>query len=336
MSDFSRPLLLEEAQIRTCVDLTPEALDAVEEGFTLLAGGKAIVPPPIGIDVPEREAEIHVKSAFVRGLPVYAVKIASGFYRNVDRGLRSTNGLVIVFGSETGLPLAILFDNGYLTEIRTALAGAIAANYLARAKPRVVGVVGSGSQARYQVRALRLVREFERVLVWGRRPEAAAACAADIERALGVATATADTVGQLVRASDVVITATASRSPLVRAEDLHNGLLVVAMGSDGVGKQELDPRTFARAHKVACDFKSQCFRLGELQHALGAGILNEQSKILELGELTSGRARGRENEDEIAICDLRVRNEITSAIRCDVGVRLRRWQIPGQSHGATS
>lgn len=304
MSEFPAPLLLDEEQIRSCVDLTPGALSAVEEGFTLLAGGKVLVPAPIGIDIPELEAEIHVKSAFVRGLPGYAVKIASGFYRNVDRGLPSTNGLMIVFNSETGVPLAILLDNGYLTEIRTALAGAIAAKYLASATIRTVGVVGSGSQARYQVRALRLVRDFEQVLVWGRRPEAAAACAADIERVLSIEAKAASDVGDLVRESDVVITATASRAPLVRAEDLHDGLLIIAMGSDGIGKQELDPWVFSRAQKVVCDLKSQCFRLGELQHALAAGTIKEQSPILELGELTSGRVRGREGEQEIAVCDL--------------------------------
>ncbi|HXB55654.1 MAG TPA: ornithine cyclodeaminase family protein [Vicinamibacteria bacterium] len=298
------PLLLDEAQIRSCVDLTLEALSAVEEGFTLLAQGKVLVPAPIGIDIPEQEAEIHVKSAFVRGLPGYAVKIASGFYRNAARGLPSTNGLMIVFSSETGVPLAILLDNGYLTEIRTALAGAIAAKYLASATIRTVGVVGSGSQARYQVRALRLVREFEQVLVWGRRPEAAAACAADIEKELGIRAKAAAEVGVVVRASDILITATASRAPLVRAEDLHDGLLIIAMGSDGIGKQELDARIFSRAQKIACDLKSQCFRLGELQHALAGLTMDQQSSILELGELTSGRMRGRENEKQIAVCDL--------------------------------
>jgi ectoine utilization protein EutC len=304
MSELPRPLLLDEPQIRSCVDLTPEALGAVEEGFTLLAQGKVLVPSPIGIDLPEQEAEIHVKSAFVRGLPGYAVKIASGFYRNAARGLPSTNGLMVVFSSDTGAPLAILLDNGYLTEIRTALAGAIAAKHLASARISTVGVVGSGSQARYQVRALRLVRDFDRVLVWGRRPEAAAACAADLEQILGVRAQATGEVGMLVRASDVVITATASRAPIVRAEDVHDGLLIIAMGSDGVGKQELDPQIFSRAQRVVCDLKSQCFRLGELQHALAAGTLTELSPILELGDLTSGRARGRADSREIAVCDL--------------------------------
>jgi ornithine cyclodeaminase len=233
------------------------------------------------------------------------VKVASGFYRNVDRGLPSSNGLVIVFSAETGAPLAILLDNGYLTEIRTALAGAIAAKHLARARIRAVGVLGSGSQARYQVRALRLVREFEEVLVWGRRREAAESCANDLRAALGVTARAVPTASEVVRGSDVVITATAARSPLVGADDLHEGLLIVAMGSDGVGKQELDARVFARASRIVCDLKSQCFRLGELQHALAAGILDERSPaVVELGELTSGRAPGRRDDQEIAICDL--------------------------------
>lgn len=297
-------LLLDEQQIRSCVDLTREALSAVEDGFTRLARGEVLVPPPIGIDVPEREAEIHVKSAYVRGLPGYAVKVASGFYRNVDRGLPSINGLMIVFDAETGAPQALLLDNGFLTEVRTALAGAIAAKYLARESIDTVGVVGTGSQARYQLRALRLVRDFRRVLVWGRRSEAAAVCAADVRSLLGIEARAVAEVSGLVRESDVVVTATASRAPLVRLEDVHDGLLITAIGSDGVGKQELDPRVFSRAQKIVCDLKAQCFRLGELQHGLAAGTLSEQSPIVELGELTSGRVRGREGEREIAVCDL--------------------------------
>lgn len=316
-ANVSNPfLLLNEAEIRSVVDVDADALAAVEDGFARLARGEVIVPPPMGIDVPEREAEVHVKSAYVRGLPGFAVKVACGFYSNAAAGVPVSSGLMMVLSAETGWPLALLLDNAYLTEVRTALAGALAAKYLARTRLKTVGVVGVGAQARFQLRALRLVRDFHEVVVYGRKPEAVRKYASEMSHALGVEVVSARDVAEVVRRSDLVVTATSSRQPLIHAGDLHEGLHVTAMGSDGPGKQELDPAVFARADLVVCDLRSQSERLGELQHAIAANTLLAATPVLELGMLAAGLATGRRRDAEVTVCDLTGVGVQDTAIAC--------------------
>lgn len=297
-------LLLTESMLRSTVRLDAPALAVIEDAFTRLARGDAEMPPPMGIDVREADGEIHVKSAYIRGLPSLAVKIASGFYRNPARGLPTSSGLIALLSAETGFPSALLLDNAYLTDLRTALAGAVAAKHLAPERVEVVGVVGAGVQARLQVEALALVRRFRTVLVWARRSDAAQAYAHEMSDRLRLEVAPCSNVAELVRRADVVITATPSRVALVPADSLHQGLHITAMGSDGPGKQELDPTVLRKADRVVCDQKAQCFRLGELQHALRTGDFSEDSPIDELGELTAGTKPGRRSAREITVCDL--------------------------------
>lgn len=297
-------LILNEREIRACVALDAESLAAVESAFAQMARSEAEVPPPMGIVVPEREGEVHVKSAYLRGHDGFAVKIASGFWRNAAERLPVSSGMMVLLDARTAFPLALLLDNGYLTEVRTALAGAIAAKYLAREAVRTVGLIGAGMQARMQVEALRPVRWFERVLVWTRKPEAARSFAEEMSAKLGVEVSAAASPAEVVRESDVVVTATPAREPLVMAADVHVGLHITAMGSDGPGKQELDPQVLQRADVVVCDRRSQCERLGELQHAIAAGLDIGKMRIVELGDVIVGRAPGRSGAEQITVCDL--------------------------------
>jgi ectoine utilization protein EutC len=309
-------LLLNEAEIRSCVAVDTDALLAVEDGFARLARGEVIVPPPIGIDVPEREAEVHVKTAYASGLPAFAVKVASGFYANAKSGLPVSSGLMLVLSAETGWPQALLLDNAYLTEVRTALAGAIAAKYLAPGSVETAGVIGVGMQARFQLRALKLVRDFRKVVVFGRKPEAVRRIMAELSEELRVEVVPARTPAEVARRCEVVVTATPAREPLIAVADLHEGLHITAMGSDGPGKQELDPRIFPRADLVACDLRSQSERLGELQHALAAGTVTAATAVVELGELAAGKRPGRKNDSQITVCDLTGVGVQDTAIAC--------------------
>ena len=177
----------------------------------------------------------------------------------------------------------------------------MAARYLAPETVRTVGVLGSGAQARYQVRALRLVRDFERVLVSARDAGRTAAYAAQMSESLGLAVE-ATTPETLVRESELVITTTPARSPIVDAAWLHPGLHITAMGADLPGKQELDPEVLRSADRVVCDRREQCLAMGELQHA--AELLEGGNAPIELGELTSGRTPGRQSAEAITVCDL--------------------------------
>jgi ectoine utilization protein EutC len=296
-------LVVRESEIRRLVGLDADALAAVEGAFAKLAAGQADVPPIVGLFVPERQGEVDVKGAYIHGLPSLAVKIASGFFDNARWGLPSGSGLMVVLSAETGYPQAILLDNGYLTDVRTALAGAAAAKALAPERVGTVGVIGAGTQGRFQARALQLVRRFDRVLVHDHSAAAVEAYVREMPAALSVDVVAADPE-TLVRESDVVITCTPSHTPIVRAAWVHPGLHVTAMGADTAEKHELESGVLGRATRLACDLKAQCFARGEFFHALSEGALDRGADVVELGELTSGRRPGRVRADEITVCAL--------------------------------
>jgi ornithine cyclodeaminase len=297
-------LVLREPEIRALID-PASCISAIEQAFTSYAAGRAELPGVIHLDVPEAHGEIHVKAGYLHGGSCWAVKIASGFPGNTALGLSANDGMVIVFDATTGVPAAVLFDNGYLTDLRTAAAGAVAARHLARAEPGVVAVIGTGTQARLQIRMLAEVRTFELLRVWGRRRGAAEAVIRDLGGVLppGVGASVADTPEAAVTGAEVVYTVTASRTPLVRAEWLGPGSLIVAVGSDGADKQELDVGVLAAADRIVADSLAQCRRIGEIHHALDAGMIGE-SQVTELGRVTGGLAPGRASPDERIVCDL--------------------------------
>ena len=294
-------LILTESELRACVGYDAQCLRAIEDAFTWISEGKVEMPPVMHIEVAEHRGDVDIKSACVRGLDHLAVKVASGFFDNPKLGLPSGGAMVVVLNAKTGFCEAVMLDNAYLTDLRTGLAGAVAARYLAPETVHTVGVLGSGAQARYQVRALRLVRDFERVLVSARDTGRTAAYAAQMSESLGLPVE-ATTPEALVRESELVITTTPARSPIVDAAWLHPGLHITAMGSDLPGKQELDPEVLRSADRVVCDRREQCCAMGELQHA--AELLEGGNLPIELGELTSGRTPGRQSPEEITVCDL--------------------------------
>lgn len=297
-------LVLTESELRQCVKIDNEALAAVENAFTWLHEGRVEMPPIMHIAVADHNGDVDIKSAYVRGLDHFAVKMGSGFFDNPKLGLPSSSAMMVMMSAKTGFCEAVLLDNGYLTDLRTGLAGAVAAKHLAPQQVSTVGVIGCGAQARYQIESLKLVRDFDRLLVAGRSPDRLAAYIEEIQHRLGIAVEVAESVDQLVRASQVVVTTTSSSEALIQADCLHAGLHITAMGSDLNGKQELAPEALLQADRVVCDRKSQCFVMGELQHALSAGLLSEESELFELGEMTAGSVQGRISPDDITICDL--------------------------------
>ena len=296
--------ILSEADLRSCVFMDEVALAEVAEGFSKLAKGQVMLPPILRVEIPENHGEVDVKTAYIQGLDSFAIKIASGFFDNRLIGLPTGSGMMILVSAQTGRPIAVLLDNGYLTDLRTGIAGAIAARHLAREKIENVGVIGSGMQARYQVRGMRLVREFKRLFVFGIDPGGVDQYVSAMAAELGIEVIRADSPEVVVREGDVVITTTPSQEPFLESTWLHPGLHITAMGSDAEHKQELFPEVFESVDLVVCDRKTQAFRLGELHHAQAAGSLPPEDEITELGELTSGMKPGRINNDQITVCDL--------------------------------
>jgi ornithine cyclodeaminase len=300
-------LVLREPEIRRLLD-PASCLEAVENAFTAYATGGASLPAVINLDVEESRGEVHIKAGHLRGTPQYAVKIASGFYDNPSRGLPQNDGMVLVFEAQTGVPSALLLDNGFITELRTGSAGAVAAKHLARRDARVVGVVGCGHQARFQLESLALVRPFDEVRIYGRRPDRARACveqlAADPAIPRGCRVTAVREVREAVDGADIVVTVTSSREPLVRAAWLSPGAHVTAVGSDGPDKRELHTDVLRRADLIVADSRSQCLLLGEIHHAVAEGVIPEERIGCELGEITAGKKPGRRSDAEITVCDL--------------------------------
>ena len=278
------------------------AVDVIRGAFRADGEGRTHVPPVINLDVPSGPGEFHIKTAHIEGVPHVAVKIASGFYDNPAKGLPSGCGLMALFDASTGLPAALLLDNGFLTDLRTGAAGAVAADVLARRSIGAVGVIGSGLQARHQVRCLRVVREFSRVVAWSPTPAHLDAYCAEM-RAQGYDTIAARSVEEVCSHADIVITTTPSRVPLVRAEWLRPGVHVTAVGSDSPGKQELDADCLRRADLVVVDRLSQCETFGEAAPAL-AGNLIQRSALVELGRIIAGLLPGRTAENQVTLADL--------------------------------
>lgn len=295
--------ILTEAELRRSAGIDEAGLKVIEDAFTRLSAGKATMPPILRVDIPENNGELDVKTAYLQGLDSFAVKLSSGFFNNNKLGLPSLSGMMILLSTVTGFPQALLLDNGYLTEIRTGLAGALAAKYLAPKTIETAGVIGAGAQARAQMRGLRLVRDFKRLLVFSL--EGVEQYVADMSAEFGLVVIAMDDPGELVRQSQIVVTTTPAKTPHLKAEWLHPGLHITAMGADAEGKQELHTEVLSRADLLVCDRRSQSFRLGELHHGLEAGIISEEDdNIVELGEITSGNHPGRQNDEQITICDL--------------------------------
>jgi ornithine cyclodeaminase len=280
------------------VDLLPGS----EQAFVAYSSGRAVVPPVGELLLPDVRADVHIKYGYIAGEPYYVIKVASGFYGNPEKGLPSSNGLILVFDRSTGALVAILLDEGLLTDLRTGAAGAVAAKHLAPKRVRRIGIVGSGTQARHQLRMLRSVTPCRDVLAWGRHPDRLARYR-DEMASEGFAVATTSDVGDVMASCDLVVTATASHVPLVLRDQLRPGIHITAVGADSPVKQELDPLVLRRADVVVADSRSQCVERGEIAHAVRSRCLRPDD-VVELGAVIAGTAEGRTSEEDITVADL--------------------------------
>mgnify|MGYP002738780601 CR=1 FL=1 len=296
-------VLVSEDELRRVVSMDREGLEAVRLGFAKLSSGEVVQPPIMHIEIAEHNGEVDLKGAYVKGLGSFALKLSSGFFENHKRGLPSASGLMVLVSAETGVPQALLLDNGYLTDVRTGLAGALAAELLAPEAVSTVGILGSGAQARYQLRALTLVRDFERVLVWSRSKANAERYAQEMSAELGrpVSVAGAE---EVVSLSQVVVTTTPALQPVLLREWVHSGQHITAMGSDSAGKNELDPAVLGDADVVVCDHRGQCLQFGELRSAVASGAVPANRRVAELGEVILGERAGRTSADQVTVADL--------------------------------
>jgi len=318
-------LVLTKEEIESVLTLD-EAIAAVEDGFKAFSSGRAEIPFPVALQIADHNGDIHIKPGYIKGYDTYTVKIASGFYDNPKAGLPASHGMLLLFDSKTGYPLCFEVDRCYLTDLRTAAAGAVAARALAKKSVDTVCVIGTGTQARFQIEALSRVRRFSELRVWGRNKQHVRKYAQDMRKVLDAEVVEARTVKDAVTGSEIVVTATMSTAPIVRADWLEAGMHITAMGSDDPGKQELETAVLGKADKVVVDSLKQCARLGELHHALDDGTLEETDVHAELGDVLLGKRPGRESDAEITVCDLTglaVQDVVTSQLVYDRAVKKR-------------
>ena len=275
-----------------------ELIAAMEAGFAAFSRDEVVVPPVGHLGFDEPPGDLHIKYGYIRGDDTFTVKLATGFYRNPERGLSSSNGCILVWSSRTGELRAILQDEGLLTDLRTAAAGAVAAKYLAPSRVQCIGIMGTGIQARVQLEYLKYVTPCRRALVWGRSAERARAVRVE-EFEIGVAA----TAAELASASQIIVTTTASRAWILGVEDVRPGTHITAVGADQEGKQELDPRLFARAAVRSVDSRKQCGAYGDSAYALEAGLVRMED-LLELGQIVQDPSLGRRNDSDVTIADL--------------------------------
>jgi ornithine cyclodeaminase len=244
-----------------------EAIGAMREALIAQARGECDTPMPMHLAILPEEAEIHIKSSYQRGGKHFALKMASGFPRNPERGLSVGNGMMLLASAETGEPIALLADRGYLTDARTAAVSALMARELGR-RDSILGILGTGIQARLQARLHASVLDLRKIFVWGRNPQRVEAYREDMASILPeVAVEKASSPAAVAASARLIVTVTAARDPLLSAGDVRPGSQLSAVGSDSPGKQELDPEILERAALLLVDSRSQCERLGELQHA---------------------------------------------------------------------
>ncbi|MEM8688198.1 MAG: cyclodeaminase [Pseudomonadota bacterium] len=296
--------IVTEAELRSHVGLDLDTVKCVQDAFGALAGGEVVMPPILSMDVAPYNGEVDVKTAYVPGVDSFAIKMSTGFFNNPKLGLPSLGGLMVLFSAKTGVLEALLLDNGYLTDIRTAAAGAVAAQYLARQTAKDVAIIGGGLQARLQLEALCLVRPIERARIWARNANQALQTAEELTGKLGIEVNAADTVEAALEAADIVVTTTPATEPLVMADWLRPGHLIVAMGSDNTHKNEVEPAALGRADLFVCDRQSQCERLGELHHAIETGVFDASEQQVEIAQIITGEKPGRRDEDQLIVCDL--------------------------------
>ena len=259
-----------------------DLISCIEKAFTEYSSGNAIVPPVGTLTFDAPPGDVHIKYGYIRGGRHYVIKIASGFYENPLAGLSSSNGMNLVFNQQNGLAEAFLLDEGYLTDVRTALAGAVVAKYFAPTIVEHIGIVGTGIQARLQLSYLRHVTDCRSAMVWGRNPEQVRDYIDDMGKQ-GFEVTTGSPADIAARCQ-IVVTTTPSKEPLLPLPETTKDMLVTAMGADTPGKQELHPAYIEKATLIAMDSRSQCTGHGEIHKALKNG-LNLDDRFREIGRL---------------------------------------------------
>jgi len=287
-------------QIKSIVK-TIDVIAAMKEGFIQYSNGNTVVPPVGELLFDNPPGDVHIKYGYIKDDDFYVIKIASGFYDNIKLGIPSGQGLMLLFNQKTGQLEAVLLDEGHLTNIRTAAAGALAAKYFAPKKLEAIGIIGNGVQAKLQLLYLQKNNPCNTVWLWGRSKENAQKLKSELEDNFDVNIASTST--EVAQNASLIVTTTPSEIPLLKTEDIKAGMLIMAVGSDTQDKQELESEILKKADLVIADSLPQSKSRGEIYQAVKAGSISEE-KVVELGTAIQDSTLQRTNDEQIIVVDL--------------------------------
>ena len=291
-------LLLDRATVASLLTLD-DCIDAVETAFSEHASGRSLAPQLMHLDADG--GEFHIKAGGLRTTRTYvAVKVNGRFFGNrTNHGLPNILGLILLTDGKTGQPLAVM-ESGHVTRLRTGAATAVAAKYLAKRSSRIATICGAGTQAEIQLRSLTRVLPIERAYVWSRGD--CAPLAARLSTELGIDVQTTKDLTAATQASDVIVTCTQAKHWFLGRRHVGPGTFIAAVGADSPDKQELEPELLTES-SVVCDLVEQCATVGDLHHAIEAGLMRINGVRGELGSIIAGRAPRRADDREVIIFD---------------------------------
>lgn len=297
-----KTLLLKKEEVRRLISMK-EVIAAVEEAYRAFNSGQVIQPPYVGIDLPPHRGEIDFKTGYNQGNEVISMKASSGGFKNnpEEYGVPNGMGTVLLFDGRSGA-LICAMDGSLLTGLRTGACGAVSVKALARKNARRITSIGTGNQARMQIRAIREVMKIEEIHAWDHHAQTLARFKADIESEFDIPVVMASSKQAAVEQADILVTTTRGKGSLVEAAWVKPGTHIVAIGTDQRGKQEFDPEVF-RGAKVVVDSTVQCVEKGETQHPIARNIMTAGDIHAEIGEILLGRKPGRESDEEITLFD---------------------------------
>ena len=287
--------ILQLQEIKKRINL-PKIIQMQEEGFKAFSQGKVSIPLPGYLEHEDPSASYHIKYGYIRGDKFWIVKIAGGPHN------LPMNGMMLAINSSTGSPEYLLQDDGYLTQMRTAIAGLICAKFLANKNITNIGIVGTGEQSRLQLNILKEWTSCRNVYVWGRSESKVISYQKDMKKK-GFEVLVADSITTLAKYCNLIITTTSSESPLLKLGDIQPGTHITATGADSPRKIELDPYLVASADIISVDSKEQCIDHGEVSHAY-ANHLITKNQLIELGDIIFDHTLGRKDCKQITISDL--------------------------------
>ena len=294
-------LILKRSEVASLLNLE-ECIAAVEEAFRMNDEGESLAPGVLETLTVDGGFHIKAGGLTLRGRTLYAAKVNANFPHNMSNwGLPTIQGIIALFNSETGYPLALL-DSIEITVLRTGAATAVAAKYLARSDSSVATICGCGVQGRVQLKSLAQVLRLERVYAYDQDEAQSGRFADEMSEELKMEVISITDLPKAIQESDVCVTCTTSREPFLIREHVRPGTLVAAVGADNPLKHEIDAALLA-ANTVVVDVLDQCAAIGDLHHAIAAGLMRKSDVHAELGAIVTGRALGRTSAEEIIIFD---------------------------------